>query len=333
MPLLLSDRAALTSPVPLVTSAEGRMLGIRVASTAHVRVRSGIYAPRTAYLALPPWERYAARVHAFAVAHPAAVLCLESAAVIWGLPLFGETRDIHVFDADRSRSRRFGDVCVHTSMHGRAVARRGPLLCTSMIDTVVDLSRVLPPAEALAVVDAAMSRTQGGPLDLTELREHADAQTTTRGSARQRWLWERADGRSESPAESVSRAVIEWCGFEDPELQENFHYEGVRDRVDFFFRSVGAIGESDGWRKYDLEDAAKAAARLKDEKRREDRLRRRGHPFARWDLSDVWRIAPLQRALSAAGVPLVRPPQPAMLATLRSRPRAVRNEREKPLPA
>ena len=333
MPLLLSDRAVLTSPVPLVTSAESRMLGIRVASASHVRVRSGIYAPRAGYLALHPWERYEARVHAFVRAHPDAVLCLESAAVVWGLPRFGETRDIHVFDPDRIRSRRFGDVCVHTSAHERAVVRQGPVLCTSMIDTVVDLSRVLPPAEALTVVDAAISPAQGGPLDLSEVREHASGQTTTRGSARQRWLWEWADGRSESPTESVSRAVIEWCGFEDPELQQEFRYEHVRDRVDFFFASIRAIGESDGWGNYQLEDAAKAAERLRDEKRREDRLRRRGHPFARWDLGDAWRVAPLQRALSAAGVPLLRPPQPAMLATLRGRPRAVRSEREKPLPA
>ncbi|MDR2321946.1 MAG: hypothetical protein LBE60_09900 [Microbacterium sp.] len=333
MPLLLADRAALTAPVPLMTYAEARMRGIRAASAAQLRVRSGIYAPRAAYLALRPWERYEARVHAFALAHPDAVLCLESAAIVWGLPLFGETRDVHVFDPERGRSRRFGDVAVHTSTDERAVVRRGPLLCTSMIDTVVDLSRVLPPAEALTVVDAAISRTQGGALDLAELHDHASGQVTTRGSARQRWLWDRADGRAESPAESVSRAVIEWCGFEDPELQQEFAGEGVRDRVDFFFPSVGAIGESDGWGKYDLEDAAKAAVRLRDEKRREDRLRRRGHPFARWDLNDAWRVVPLHRALLAAGVPLVRPRHPAMLATLRHRPRAVRAEREKPLPA
>ena len=333
MPLLLSDRAALASPLPLVTSAESRRLGIRVTAATHARVRSGIYAPRAAYLKLKPWERYAARVHAFARGHPDAVLCLESAAVAWGLPCFGETRDIHVFDPDRSRSRRFGDVCVHTSGHERTLERQGPLLCTSMIDTVVDLSRLAPPAEALAVVDAAISRRQGGSLILAQIRDHASSQSTTRGSAQQRWLWQRADGRSESPGESLSRAAIEWCGFEDPELQHEFFYEHVVDRVDFHFASVRAIGESDGWGKYDLKNAEKAAAHLKDEKRREDRLRRHGHPFARWDLGDVWRLTPLQRALSAVGVPLVRSPQPAMLATLRTRPRAALTERGKPDPA
>ncbi|MBS1906817.1 MAG: hypothetical protein JST33_09685 [Actinobacteria bacterium] len=330
MPILLSDRAALRAPLPLLTSTESRGLGIRVTVTTHVRVRSGIYVARAAYLRLKPWERYAARVHAFARAHPDAALCLESAAVVWGLPCFGEPRDIHVFDPDRSRSRRFGDVCVHTSSDERAVERQGPLLSTSLADTVVDLSRVLPPAEALAVVDAAISRRQGGPLDLSELRARASVQQTTRGSAQQRWIWQRADGRSESPGESLSRAAIEWSGFEDPELQQEFHYEHADDRVDFYFPSVRAIGESDGWGKYDLDDPVKAAAHLKDEKRREDRLRRHGHPFARWDLGDVWRLTPLHRALSSAGVPLVRSPQPAMLATFRRRPRAALREREKP---
>lgn len=323
MPLLLSDRAALVSPLPLVTSAESRVRGITVGATTHVRVRSGVYAPRVRYAKLKPWKRYAVRVHAFARAHPDVPLCLESAAVVWGLPGFNETHDIHVYDAARTRSRRFGDVSVHTSADLRTIERHSGLLVTSLLDTVNDLSRVLPPAKALAVVDAAISRAQGGWLNLPQLRAHAAAQATSRGSRQQQWLWDRADGRSESPAESVSRAVIEWCGFEEPELQRTFHYEYEADRVDFYFPSVGAIGEADGWGKYSLEDPAKATARLKEEKRREDRLRRHGHPFGRWELADVWRVRPLRRVLTAAGVPFVRLPQPAMLATLNHNPREV----------
>ena len=48
-------------------------------------------------------------------------MCLESAAVLHGLPSFGECRDIHVFAAHRSASRRFGDVSVHTSVDPREV--------------------------------------------------------------------------------------------------------------------------------------------------------------------------------------------------------------------
>jgi len=327
MPLLLADRATLSSPVPLVTRAEARTRGITLDTPAHRRIRSGVYAPAKPYAELAAWDRYAARVHAFARTHPDVVLCLESAAVGHGLPRFGEARDVHVFEPGRAHSRRFGDVCVHTSADPRTVERRGPLLVTSLLDTAVDLARVLPPAQALAVVDAAISSRQGGTEQIESLRAHAAAQATSRGSAQLRRLWEQADGRSESPAESVSRAVISWCGYEDPELQHEFGYEGVVDRVDFLFPSVGAVGEADGWGKYDLGDPEKAAEHLRDEKRREDRLRRHRHPFARWELADAWRIDPLCRALDAAGVPLTRPREAAMLATLHRRPREVSRHR------
>ncbi|MGN8026929.1 hypothetical protein [Microbacterium sp. 22242] len=327
MPLLLADRAALVPPVPLVTRAEGRARGIALDTPAHVRIRSGVYAPTKPFASLRPWDRYAARVHAFARTHPDAVLCLESAAVAHGLPRFGETADVHVLATGRSHSRRFGDVCVHASADARAVERRGPLLVTSLLDTVADLARILPPAQALAVIDAAISPAQGGPLSLDALRGHAAGRATSRGCAQLRRLWEQADGRAESPAESVSRAVIAWCGYEDPELQQEFRYEGVLDRVDFLFPSSGAVGEADGWGKYDLEDPEKAAEHLRDEKRREDRLRRHRHPFARWELADAWKVAPLCRALDAAGVPLVRPREVAMLGTLQRRPREVARHR------
>jgi len=327
MPLLLADRAALTSPVPLVTRAEARARGIRLDTPAHTRIRPGVYAPTKSYAELPAWDRYAARVHAFVRTHPDAVLCLESAAVGHGLPRFGETRDIHVLDGGRAHSRRFGDVCVHTSTDSRVIEQRGPLFVTSLLDTTADLARSLPPAQALAVVDAAISRRQGGTLRVESLRTLTAGQASSRGSAQLRRLWEHADGRAESPAESVSRAVIRWCGYEEPELQHEFYYDGILDRVDFLFRSVGAVGEADGWGKYDLEDPVKAAAHLRDEKRREDRLRRHHHPFARWELADAWRIDPLCRALDAARVPLTRPRETAMLATLQARPREVTRHR------
>lgn len=288
MPLLLTDRASITSPLPLTTFAEARMLGIRLAPSTWLRVRRGIYVDRAAYAKLPPWKRYEVRVHAFARQHPDAVLCLESAAVPHGLPLFGEAREIHVFDPDRASSRRFGDVFVHKSVDPRTVVRVGGILVTDILDTVVDLSRVLPPAQALAVADSATSAAQGGGLSVEELRSRSEEQLSQRGRARLRWTWSHADGRAESPAESVSRAVIAWTGFETPVLQQEFRYEGFVDRTDFHFPSCGAIGEADGWWKY---------------------------------LSDVWKVEPLERALSHAGIPRTASRQTAMLQTLTQRPR------------
>lgn len=319
--LQLADRAVLSSPLPLITVDEARMLGVAVHQSRYIRIRRGIHAERAAYLALQPWERYAVRVHAFARRHPEAVLSLESAAVIHGLPLFGETRDIHVYAPGRKTSQRFGDVCVHTSLDERELTRVGGIRVTSLLDTVVDLARFVTPARGLAVVDSAISPAQGGTVRVAELRVRAAGQRNARGRARQHWLWDHADGRSESPGESISRAVISWCGFEAPELQRRFHYEGHDDRVDFYFPSNGAIGESDGWGKYRLDDSDAAAELLTEEKRREDRLRRHRHPFARWDLAGAWGVAPLRAALTAAGVPRRHPEQPALLATLKKRDR------------
>lgn len=140
-------------------------------------------------------------------------------------------------------------------------------------------------------------------------------------------MCDNTDARSESVGESVSRAVIDWCGFEEPVLQQRFAHEGCKDRADFFFPSCGVVGESDGWGKYDLDDPEKAEHHLREAKRREDRLRRHGHPLARWDLRDACQVDPLCRALVSAGVPKVQSADALMLATLRSNPRARREER------
>lgn len=317
MPLLLTDRAATTSPVPLISTSAARTLGLRLAAPTYRRIRPGVWVEAAAYDELPPWQKYAVRVHAFALRHPAAVLCLESAAVALGLPLFGQPRTIHAFDPDQRAPRRFGDVQVHASATPRAVVSVGGVLATSLLDTVVDLARVLPPAQAVAVADAAISAGQGGTLSLDALRTHGQAQENRRGRRRMAWVWANADALSESPGETASRIVMDWCGFERPELQVRFEYDGCRDRVDFFFRSLRAIGESDGWGKYQLMKPEQARRLLQEEKRREDRLRRHGHPFARWEAADAWGVTAMCAALNAAGVRQVRPSNAAMLATLR----------------
>lgn len=331
--MLLTDRAVLTPPAPLITREEARMLGVPISAASHLIVRRGLYVPRQAYLSLRPWEQYALRVHGYIRRHPDAVLCLESAAVLHGLPLFRHPRDIHVLAPHAERSQRIGDVCIHTSADARDIMRIAGVRVTGLLDTVVDLARAVAPARALAIADSALSPAQGGGVRLADLRAKAEEQQNRRGRARLRWVCARADGRAESPAESVSRAVIEWSGFEHPELQREFGYEGRRDRADFHFPSNGTIGEADDWGKYELDAPERAAVHLRDEKRREDRLRRNGHPVARWDLADAWRVAPLVTALRGAGLTPQHPPQPAMLATLAQSPRDRPTARETYVPA
>ncbi len=330
MPLLLADRACLASPLRLHTYDELRMSGADPSSREWRRIRKGVYVERGPFERLQPWIRYAVRVHALLKARPDAVLCLESAAVVHGVPLFGETKDVHIYDPNRAKSWRHDDVSIHASADERVIVEVGGIRVTSLADTVSDLARVVAPAQALAMADAVISPAQGGMLRLDELRRCGADQQNRRGLIRRHWVWRNADARSESPGESVSRAVILWSGFEPPVLQHAFCYEGQNDRTDFYFPSCRAVGESDGWGKYDLDDAAAAERHLRDEKIREDRLRRNGHPMARWTLGEAWKIDPMCLALVQAGVRRVEPANLPFLSTLRRTPRQLPAHRRSP---
>lgn len=289
------------------------------------RVRHGVYAPLADWTRLPAWHRYLARVHAVALVRPGSVFCLESAASLQGMPVFGEPRDIHVFDADAAASRRFGDVAVHTSRTSRAMIEIDGIAMTAPVETAIDLARTLPPAFGLAVVDAVIAPRQLHTASWEELAELDSARAARRGVRRSGWILESCDARSESPGESVSRAVLSWLGFPAPLLQEEFCFEGVDDRADFFWPRQRTIGESDGYGKYDAADTNASKSLFVREKVREDRLRRHVAGFARWDWSAAMRVDPLRRIVLAAGVPIEHPVQPAMLASLRTNPRSVRS--------
>ncbi len=270
--------------------------------------------------ALAPWDRYRARVHAVARTWSAPGFCLVSAAALGGLPIFGEPRFIHLVSPD-ARTWREGDVIVHGWKDGRELVSSAGMLMTSLEDSAVDLCRVLPPSFALAVADAALRAlvARDATLDLSAWGRN---QSNRRGLQQLDWVQARATAVAESVGESVSRAVIEWLGYEAPELQKEFGYEGATDRTDFYWLRQRTIGESDGYGKYDADDVEASKAHFIGEKKREDRLRRHEGQFVRWDWSDTMRSAHLDRKLRDGGLSPVRPSQPSMLSTLESNPRS-----------
>ncbi len=200
---------------------------------------------------------------------------------------------------------------MHTSEDERSFVEHGGLRITSPDDTVLDLVRCLPAAFGLAVVDAAL-RMFPDAVTSDGLRLLSTQQRNIRGRARIPWALDRADARAESVGESVSRAVIEWWGFPEPQLQRAHVIEGRTYRSDFAWPDVRVVGESDGWEKYGtvMDDARRA---VRAEKRRENDLRRDGWSVARWDFADAVRGIGLRDALLAAGVRPVRRPQTARL--------------------
>jgi hypothetical protein len=309
-------------PLELRHSRDELLTGGRARTDpSHRRIRRGVYADASEWDALTSSERYLARVHAYASIRPGAVFSHESAAALLALPLFGEPRDIHVHDPRRRSSTRYGDVCVHTGRDSRGTLAVGDLRTVDPLDIVVDLARALPPALGLAVADAALfHRLVDDGKNLTErLSERIDP----RRRARAEWVCRRADAASESPGESISRAVIEWCGFAPPALQAVFRNEGREDRSDFFWPAARVIGEFDGAIKYDADTASEIRRTIVAEKWREDRLRRHVGTVVRWGWQDAVRAMPLRERLLAAGVPITGRPRPALLSSVANNPRSL----------
>lgn len=302
------------SPATLIRTADAALTGSRLRD--HVRVRPGIHAPAQEWAGLAPWERYLARVHAYALVNPRAVFSLESAAALLGLPLFGHPRHIHTVEVGGT-SRVYGDVRVHASTDRCHTVTDAGISATDVAETSIALMRVLPPAFGLAVGDAARARG----VTREELQMRADASLARRGRSLLRWLLPRVTADSESVGESVSRAVIEWCGFAKSDIQAEMTVEGLTYRLDFFWPGARVGGEADGYGKYSG-DAATTTAALIREKQREDRLRRHLAGFARWTMADALEVAPLRHALLSAGVPLVAPPRTALLTSVAHNPRS-----------
>lgn len=173
---------------------------------------------------------------------------------------------------------------------------------TSIPRTLVDLATAQPFRFAIAPLDFALGR------GITSL-EHLQAQLLQpfRGRRRAIRAVGFADGRSGSPGESLSRAVIHELGFPAPMLQVEHRWSGGKDITDFEWPAHSVIGEFDGLGKYvreELRPGQTVADAVIAEKVREDRLRRSTHAaVARWGWGDALRAVGLRESLLAAGLP------------------------------
>ena len=99
-------------------------------------------------------------------------------------------------------------------------------------------------------------------------------------------------------------------GFVLPELQTpHWDLDGRIGFSDFFWRTVGVVGEFDGHGKYQRDEFTQgrsAADIVIAEKVREDRLRALGLSVIRWDWSAAASLPTLDRLLTRGGIPRVR---------------------------
>jgi hypothetical protein len=165
----------------------------------------------------------------------------------------------------------------------------GGLPATSVARTVIDLAREGRWYDAVIVADAALHRG----IERAELEAVATYCARWRGGLQALRAVAFADGRAESPAESLARTVFAEHGLPTPDLQVNLGDEsGPLGRVDLLYRAQRTIVEVDGMVKY-LDPAVDPRLAAWNEKLREDALRDAG-----WEIVRVtWQqlvSAPLQ---------------------------------------
>ena len=191
--------------------------------------------------------------------------------------------------------------------------------CTSLDRTTFDLVRTLSPEAAIAVADAALRQIAMTPDGYDEIAaeqwrermlERCRRARGARGIRQAEQAIRFADGRSESPGESVGRLQLSRLGFRRLRLQVPVPGPRGKDySVDIEIEDVRTFFEFDGHGKY-LDEAMRSGRTLEqvllDEKRREDWIRGTTQKrLVRAESDHIVTSTALAKRLAAFGV---RPP-------------------------
>jgi hypothetical protein len=179
------------------------------------------------------------------------------------------------------------------------VSYRGVPL-TSVPRTVIDLARILPFAEGVAVADSALHARLASKSELATVIGDCGRWP---GLRRAREVAAFSDARSESVLESLGRAVFHQAGLPPPDLQVWVGDDGEAiGRADFLWRQYRTIGEADGAAKYET------PARARTQLERDARLRAAGYEVVHFTWPQITRapaqvVEEIQVAFRRSGAP------------------------------
>lgn len=310
------DPALIFSADAEAGGTDRRSLALSCRSGKLVRLRPGVYVQADDWQNLPPWERQRARIRAAVEQVPGQrILIQQSAAVIWGLPVIGESPEVLLLAIHPTHGRRRGNLRWAEPRLLEPVTTRDGVPVTSLAHTVLDMAAYLNFERAVPAMDHVLrpDPDRGLPAlrkeHLRELAEHLPSHAKRLRAGR---VIDFAQALSESAGESYSRAVLYRHGFPDPELQHEFLTSAGRFRTDFYWPEHKLAGEFDGSMKYGRGKASIAPSwdTLVREKRREDAIRATGVGFVRWSWNDIARPPQhpesLVQRLARAGLPQSR---------------------------
>jgi hypothetical protein len=268
-----------------------------------VRLRRGAYCDSSLWQALSLADRHVLRASVVGLEVADAVLCGLSAAAAWGIPVIHPWPDtVQLLAAYRGGGASEPGVrrTVVGARNAPVVAHRG-LRMTPPARTAVDLACEFGFRSGVV----AMDRLLADGLERDDFFVAIERRSSRFGRAAALAAAEFADGRSESPGESLARAAIFEAGFASPVLQHVMKDAEVTMRLDFWWPTVRVAGEFDGRIKYapDFQEGVDPAEAVWREKRREDRVRRQADGVVRLVWSDISNRARLMSLLASAGVP------------------------------
>ncbi|HEX2499769.1 MAG TPA: type IV toxin-antitoxin system AbiEi family antitoxin [Actinomycetes bacterium] len=266
-------------------------ISVLVATGSWVALRRGVYctAERLQAGRWTPRSEHVLQIQAalLGMRRPA-VVSGWSAALLSGLPLpvrlHGRAPEHVTLTTSTGHSRHLSGVRLLVApLPADQVVADPEAPTTTPARTAVDLAVRAADAErpdVLAVLDAVLNTELASKAQLHEIARLFGGRP---GGANARALIDLADGRSESPLESHSRAFFAATDLPMPEAQVEIRDDHGRlvGRVDFLWREQRTVGEADGRLKYGSIDV------LYREKQREDRLRELGFEVVRWDATDL----------------------------------------------
>ncbi len=259
-----------------------------------LRLRPGAYVYRSEFESATWRDQHLTRMCAMRLTgdlEPGAILARESAAVLHGIPLIGPMPEkVQLVKIARGGGRLTPTTRTLSARPDCEIEESDGVPLTSLRQTLIDLGRRRSFSSTLVSLDDALRQ---GTTSKERLLELLAVQRGCRGNSRLRAWIAVADPRSESPGESLSRAVMIEHHLPPPDLQTKIYdRHGVFvGRVDFSWPELKVIGEFDGRMKYDQEVYGRSMDNvLFEERQREQALMRAsGMQVVRWLWGDALR--------------------------------------------
>lgn len=295
---------------------DARQLSRREAAGELSRIRQGVYVPAANWRALSGWEKYPVLIEAaLSTLRSQTVLCRQSAACVWGVPLLGVHTLVHACTGDGGGGRsRAGVRRHHADFRALEFEERGGFLVTSRLRTVLDLAAFDSFEQGVVAFDHVLKPDSGRALPAFTKDDLAAGMSVYSAAAARRiqMALDFSDPAAGSPGESLSRALMYLGGVKPPLLQSEVRdARGLAGYLDFEWPEDRIAGEFDGMVKYQKAEYLQgrtAGHVVVEEKRREDRIRATGRRVIRWTWSDLASPAKFAAFLVAAGVPKVKRP-------------------------